>query len=169
MCASSAEPTPSEAELKRCTRFWGDRMRDVYAEHGADLDVAAIYADSRMNLSPWHLWDIPTGIANADAQTLEVRDVLARAPTDPASRHYAGILHLQIHLLELSPTPEAAIAPGDYLRNPIPASGHFAHMPSHIDIVMGDHRRAIALNEQATIADRLYERHTDDADLYTLY
>lgn len=144
-------------------------MRDVYAEHGDNLDVAAIYADSRMNLAPWQLWDIPTGKPNADAHTLEVRDVLAKALNNPASRHHAGILHLQIHLMELSPTPEAAIVPGDHLRNLVPASGHLAHMPSHIDIVMGDYRRAIASNEQAMIADRLYERCTDDADFYTLY
>jgi tetratricopeptide (TPR) repeat protein len=164
-----AEPTPTAAELKHCTRLWGDAMRDVYARYGDDLDVAAIYADSRMNLAPWQLWDIPTGKPNVDAHTLEIRDVLARALVDPRSHTHAGVLHLWIHLMELSPTPELAIVPGDRIRDLVPSSGHLRHMPSHIDIVTGDYRRAIASNAQAIVADREYERFTDDSDFYAIY
>lgn len=163
------EPTPDAAELKRCTRLWGDAMRDVYARYPDDLDVATVYADSRMNLAPWQLWDIPTGEPNADAHTLEIRDVLAKALADPRSHTHPGVLHLWIHLMELSPTPEVAIVAGDRLRDLVPSSGHLRHMPSHIDVVIGDYRRAIDSNAKAMVADREYERLTSDSDFYTVY
>ena len=36
-------------------------MREVYRSHPGDLDVAALFADALMNLTPWALWDIATG------------------------------------------------------------------------------------------------------------
>ena len=36
-------------------------MREVYRSHPDDLDVAALFADALMNLTPWALWDQSTG------------------------------------------------------------------------------------------------------------
>jgi hypothetical protein len=32
-------------------------MRDVYRAHPDEPDVAALFADALMNLTPWALWD----------------------------------------------------------------------------------------------------------------
>jgi hypothetical protein len=46
-------------------------MGGVYQDFGDDLDVAALYADALMNLTPWQLWDLRTGEPAAGARTAE--------------------------------------------------------------------------------------------------
>lgn len=55
--------------------------------------------------------------------------------------------------MEMSPTPGKALHAANHLRNLSPDSGHLRHMPSHLDILLGDYRQAIASNYDATIAD----------------
>ena len=40
---------------------YADAMREVYQAHPGDLDVATLFADALMNLTPWALWDQATG------------------------------------------------------------------------------------------------------------
>jgi hypothetical protein len=57
---------------------YADEMRDAYQAHPDDPDVAALFADALMNLTPWALWDQATG-QPATAGTIEAKDVLERA------------------------------------------------------------------------------------------
>ena len=50
---------------------YADAMGRVYAAHPDDLDVATLYADALMNLTPWQLWDITTGEPAEGARTVE--------------------------------------------------------------------------------------------------
>ena len=84
-------------------------MREVYRSHPDDLDVAALFADALMNLTPWALWDQTTGQPAAGAATAEARAVLERALAHPGGRAHPGILHMYIHLMEMSPHPEGAL------------------------------------------------------------
>ena len=64
-------------------------MRGVYQRFPDDLDVAALFAEAMMNVTPWRLWDLPTGHPAEGAHTEEIRRVLDRAlatPTDAATR-----------------------------------------------------------------------------------
>ena len=151
------------------TKAWGDKMERVYLDHPKDLDITSIYADSRMNIAPWKLWDIHTGTPNENAHTSETRRILSSALHDARTKTHAGVLHLWIHLMELSPQPELALAPGDLLRGLIPDAGHLHHMPSHIDLLVGDYRRAISTNWEAHIADEKYASLTSKVDFYTAY
>ena len=57
-------PLPGRRAAADCSawnRGYADAMRDVYREHPGDLDVAALFADALMNLTPWALWDTATG------------------------------------------------------------------------------------------------------------
>jgi tetratricopeptide (TPR) repeat protein len=163
-------PKENNGDFVGWTKSWGDEMQKVYKEFGHDdLDITAVYADSRMNIAAWRLWDIPTGKPNEEAHVSEVHRVLQHALLNPKSKTHAGVLHLWIHLMELSPTPEVAIVPGDLLRDLIPDSGHLHHMPTHIDVVTGDYRRAIASNARAMVSDIKYARMTSDSDFYTFY
>jgi predicted Zn-dependent protease len=78
-------------------------------------------------------------------------------------------LHLYIHAVEASPTPEKAEAPADRLRNLTPGLGHLVHMPSHIDIRLGKWQKAIETNQRAIDTDRRYTSRSTRQGFYRLY
>lgn len=148
---------------------YAQAMRAVYALAPDDLDVATLYADALMNLTPWQLWDLRTGEPAAGARTLEAKTVLDRALTAETSSAHPGVLHMYIHLMEMSPTPEKALAVADRLRGLVPDAGHLHHMPSHLDVLCGDYRRVVSGNSDAIRADEKYLRRAGAMNFYTLY
>ncbi|WP_338682510.1 hypothetical protein QD712_10075 [Streptomyces acidiscabies] len=148
---------------------YADAMEAVYALAPDDLDVAALYAEALMNLTPWQLWDLRTGEPAHGARTREARDVLERAlAADPEGAH-PGLPHLYVHLMEMSPTPEAALTVADRLRGLVPDAGHLLHMPSHLEVLCGDYRRAVADNTAAITADAKAHARGGAMNFYTLY
>ncbi|KIW20844.1 hypothetical protein PV08_01422 [Exophiala spinifera] len=148
---------------------YADAMSAVHAQFPDDLEVATLCADALMNLTPWALWDLRTGQPSPDAKTLEVKRILDHALALPGGSTHPGLLHLYIHLMEMSPTPERAMSYADNLRNLVPDSGHLRHMPSHLDILCGDYRAAIASNSAAMVADKKYTARAGPLHFYTLY
>ncbi|CRG89104.1 hypothetical protein PISL3812_06139 [Talaromyces islandicus] len=149
---------------------YADAMKAVYQEFPRDLDVAALYADALMNLTPWSLWNLKTGEPAPGARTLEIRSVLEdNALAQENGLQHPGILHLYIHLMEMSATPESALRIADYLRELVPDAGHLNHMPSHLDILCGEYRQAIISNTRAIHADEKYEINAGSLNFYTLY
>ncbi len=84
---------------------YADRMLAVYESAPGDPDVAALCADALMNLTPWQLWDLRTGLPADGARTEEAKAVLDGALATEAGAHHPGVVHLYIHLMEMSPTP----------------------------------------------------------------
>jgi tetratricopeptide (TPR) repeat protein len=148
---------------------YADAMKSVYTEFQDDLDVATLYADALMNLTPWQLWDLATGQPAPHAHTLEVKRVLDRALAQDGGLAHPGLLHLYIHLMEMSSTPEAALPVADHLRGLVPDSGHLNHMPTHLDVLCGDYQRAIASNSDAILADEKFLARAGPVNFYTLY
>jgi tetratricopeptide (TPR) repeat protein len=148
---------------------YADRMRAVHALAPDDLDVAALYADALMNLTPWQLWDLLTGEPAEGSRTVEAKDVLDRALATDAGAEHPGLLHLYIHLMEMSPVPETALPVADRLRGLVPDAGHLQHMPSHLDVLCGDYRRVVADNTAAIAADEKYRARSGAMNFYTLY
>ncbi|KAL4893909.1 hypothetical protein BDV59DRAFT_192717 [Aspergillus ambiguus] len=145
-------------------------MKTVYEEFGKeDLDILALYADALMNMNPWALYDSLTGKPNLATPVIEVRAVLERGLTFPAYKRHPGILHMYIHLMEMSETPEVALVPADHLRDLVPDAGHMPHMPSHLDVLIGDYRRAIDANMKASIADDKFYAHRGGKNFYSIY
>ncbi|KAI1956870.1 hypothetical protein LOZ58_006002 [Ophidiomyces ophidiicola] len=144
-------------------------MAAVYASFPGDLDVAALYADALMNLTPWQLWDLETGKPAQGARTEEARQVLEPALRLPGGSEHPGLLHLYIHLMEMSNTPEVAAPWADALRELVPDAGHLNHMPSHIDILCGNYEMAVTANTKATAADRKFVEREGSLNFYTLY
>ncbi|HEY2877939.1 hypothetical protein [Nocardioides sp.] len=144
-------------------------MRTAYQSFPDDLDVAALFAEALMNVTPWQMWDLPTGQPAEGAHTVEAREVLERALATPAARRHPGVLHMYLHLMEMSPTPEAASEAGDLLRDLVPDAGHLRHMPSHIDVLTGDYRAVIEANQAAYEADERYVAAEGVMNAYTLY
>lgn len=146
---------------------FADAMRPVYAAHPDDLDVATIFVEAIMNRTPWQMWDLKSGGVAEGAGTVEARKVLERAMReDESAMAHAGILHLYVHLMEMSPFPELALRAGDALRTLMPDAGHLIHMPTHIDVLCGHYRDTLVYNQRAIAADRKY---LDDAGAMNFY
>ncbi|MFD7303775.1 tetratricopeptide repeat protein [Streptomyces pharetrae] len=148
---------------------YADSMRAAYEQASDDLDVATLYADALMNLTPWQLWDLRTGEPAEGARTRDARAVLERALDTPGGRDHPGVLHLYIHLMEMSPTPETALPVADRLRGLVPDAGHLQHMPSHIEVLCGDYRRVVSDNSAAIAADEKFHARAGAMNFYTLY
>jgi len=161
-------PEPDE-EMTGWSEAYAQAMREVAAAHPEDLDVAALFADALLNVTAWSLWDLPTGQPAVGAHTLEARRVLELALARPGGMRHPGLLHLYIHLMEMSPTPEAALEPANALRGLVPDAGHLLHMPTHIDVLLGDYERVIDGNEAAIAADDRYVAHAGTLNFYSLY
>lgn len=161
------EPTKTNCSV--WNREYADHMGSVHAEFPDDPDVATLYADAMMNLTPWQLWDLSSGQPASGARTLEVKRVLDHALSLEAGYRHAGVLHLYIHLMEMSREPEAAMPAANRLRGLIPDSGHLNHMPSHLDILVGDYAQAVAANTDAIRADEIFLRREGPMNFYTLY
>lgn len=157
--------TPSEGYA--LNHPYARAMEAVYLEHSNDPDATAIYVDALMNLTPWQLWNVRTGEPAQGARTTEAKEALekglAKHPRHP------GMLHLYIHLMEMSNSPEQALKAADDLRGLVPDAGHLNHMPSHIDILCGDYRRAISSNTDAILADNRFVDRDGAINFYSLY
>ena len=157
----------------KVTPIWNDdyaaAMREVYETHKDDLDVTALFAEAIMNRTPWALWDIKSGKPAEGADTAEAIAVLERAMAAKDGMQHPGILHMYIHLMEMSPHPERALRAGDALRTLVPDAGHLIHMPTHIDVLCGHYKEVIDGNSQATIADQKYLARAGAKNFYSLY
>jgi tetratricopeptide (TPR) repeat protein len=139
-------------------------MRDVWKAHPDDADVGALFAESLMDLRPWDLW---TGEGKPQPGTDEVVATLEAVLAGSANHPLA--LHLYIHAVEASPTPERAVRPADRLRNLQPGLGHLVHMPSHIDVRTGNWAQAMEANAKAIEADRKYRAKSPQQGFYRVY
>ncbi len=163
-----------QAEVQEDMSPWNDAfcnaMRDVSARFPQDLDITAIFAEAIMNRTPWKMWDLATGQPAEGADTAEAVAVLERAfAAQPAAWDHPGLLHLYVHLMEMSPFPERALRHGDRLRDMVPDAGHLIHMPTHIDVLCGYYQDVVTTNQQASRVDAKYRDYAGALNRYTGY
>ncbi|AMD01069.1 hypothetical protein [Halomonas chromatireducens] len=153
-----------------CLDGYADAMRDAYRAHADDLDVIALFAEALLNRTPWQLWDLPTGEPATGADTLEAKAVLEQAFGEiEGAWDHPGLLHMYIHLMEMSPNPELALRHGDRLSALVPDAGHLVHMATHIDVLCGDYHNVVDRNEVAIAADRRFLEREGADNFYTVY
>jgi tetratricopeptide (TPR) repeat protein len=155
---------PPPGDRTALDHAYANAMRSLWRSHPKDADIGALFAESLMDLRPWDLWtpdSKPQPGTDEVLATLE--SVLAIAPTHPLA------LHLTIHALEMSTTPEKADTAADRLRELTPGLGHLVHMPSHIDVRRGRWVQAMTANEKAMEADRRYNAQVPRQGFYGLY
>src|SRR5262249_5911389 len=132
-------------------------MAKVAAQFPNDDEIATLYAEAVMDLSPWNYWkpggQEPNPQSTPIVPTLE--RVLARHPD------HAGAIHLYIHAVEASARPKRAEPYADRLRGAIPGAGHLVHMPSHIYYRVGRYLDALEDNKTAVKVDEKYLADTD--------
>ena len=131
---------------------YASAMAKVAAQFPDDNEIAVLYAESVMDLSPWNYWQPggrdPNPQSGPIVPTLE--RVLARDPNHP------GAIHYYIHAVEASDRPERAEPYADRLRGALPGAGHLVHMPSHIYYRVGRYLDALADNKTAAEVDEKY-------------
>jgi tetratricopeptide (TPR) repeat protein len=148
---------------------YADAMTALAAAYPDDVDVQALAADALVNITAWALWDTRTGQPAPKSRVVEAKRILDAALDTPAGQSHPGILHLYLHTMEMSATPEAALPAADLLRGLVPDGGHLAHMPSHIDVLCGQYRASVEANLIAVEADRRFVERAGPLNFYSLY
>jgi tetratricopeptide (TPR) repeat protein len=148
---------------------YADAMRAVHRRHPSDLDVCTLFAEAMMNRTPWQLWDLPSGRVAEGADTKETQAVLEAAFDCDGAWSHPGLLHMYIHLMEMSPHPELALRHGDALSDLVPDAGHLLHMATHIDVLCGDYMNVVGRNHRAIVADNKYLQQAGADNFYTIY
>jgi tetratricopeptide (TPR) repeat protein len=141
-----------KADRKALDAAYAAAMGKVTAEFPEDNEIAVLYAESVMDLSPWNYWQ--PGGRESNPQSVAVvptlERVLAKDPNHP------GAIHYYIHAVEASDRPERAEPHADRLRGAIPGAGHLVHMPSHIYYRVGRYLDALSDNKTAVAVDEKY-------------
>ncbi|WP_159234620.1 tetratricopeptide repeat protein [Mycolicibacterium vanbaalenii] len=148
---------------------YADAMSALAKTHPADIDVAALTADALVNVTAWALWDSRTGQPAPGSRVVEAKRILDDALATPAGREHPGILHLYLHTMEMSTTPQEALPAADLLRDLVPDAGHLRHMPSHIDVLCGNYRDSVVANLAAVQADQRFVEREGPLNFYSLY
>ncbi len=161
---------PATEDFSAWHDAFADAMRKVHKDYPHDLEVCTIFAESMMNRTPWQLWDLKSGNIADNADTAEIINVIETALSDiEGAWDHAGLLHLYIHVMEMSPHPERALRQGDRLRQLAPDAGHLRHMPTHIDVLCGDYQNVVDRNGEAIVANRKYYKHRGADNFYSFY
>jgi hypothetical protein len=136
-------------QMDALNRAFADACREASLAAPDDPNLAWCLAEALMNCRPWSLWDINTG--EKAPETAEIVESLARglalAPEHP------GLCHCAVHCYEMSPYPERCLPQCDVIRTFSPDNGHLLHMPSHIDVLVGQYKEAVTANAKAIDAD----------------
>jgi tetratricopeptide (TPR) repeat protein len=139
-------------------------MGRAAARFPEDLDIAAIYAEALMDLSPWDYWE-PGGRKLKPAVaplTDTIERVLAKKPD------HIGAIHLYIHAVEASADPFRAERYADRLAKLAPNAGHLVHMPAHIYFRVGRYKDSLDINRRAVKVDEKYISSQKPAGVYPL-
>ena len=149
---------------------YADAMRKLYQSHQDDLDITCLFAEAIMNRTPWQMWDLPSGKPVDGADTEEAIAVLDKAfETIEGAWSHPGLLHMYIHLMEMSPHPERALRHGDALSTLVPDAGHLLHMPTHIDVLCGEYQDVVSRNQMAIQADKNEVAGSGGENFYAVY
>jgi len=159
------------AEFEQWDNTYALEMRRVYQRFPDDQDVAALFIEALMMRTVRRLWDLKTGEPAPNSCALEALSACDRALTSAEEARipqHPAILHLHIHLLEMSAMPERAMGSADLLGEMCPDAGHMNHMPAHIHVLCGEYERAKRASEKAIRANDLYLAYTDEPTYYLL-
>jgi tetratricopeptide (TPR) repeat protein len=149
---------------------FADAMRAAFAAHPESLDLRTVFVDAMLNRTPWRMWDLASGSPAEGADTREAQRVCEEAlEHDPRVWSHPGLLHLYVHLMEMSPHPERALKAADVLRTLVPDAGHLVHMPTHIDVLCGQYHDVVHWNRAAIRADLKAYARDGAMNIYTGY
>ncbi len=163
---------------------YADHMQALVARYAEHADITTLACEALLNCTPWQLWDTDSRSQASGSRVHEALALLEPLLNDDHPAHaHPGLLHLHIHALEMSPTPEAAAGSAEKLRQlvmsaqlqnqPTPTHDtysqlppHLPHMASHIDVLQGKYRHTININRIA--ADTDLQISSEDGEFYQI-
>jgi tetratricopeptide (TPR) repeat protein len=139
-----------EAEEKKDKAF-AYFMRKLYHKHVEDPEVAYFYISSMMTIHAWNLFEYPIGkpLSSDVPEILEALENSLRI-----FPNHVGLCHMYVHICEMSSFPQRALGACQVLRSTFRDAGHLVHMPSHIDVLIGDYEACVKVNIAAIYADK---------------
>ncbi len=147
-------------DVKQLAVDYKNAMRELVKHYPNDPDAATLYAESAMDLRPWHLWTKEEPAPGTVEIIAVLESVLKRDPQHIGANHY------YIHAVEASPHPEVALASAERLRTLVPAAEHLVHMPAHIFMRTGNYEAAAQSNEEAVRVDQSYRKRSAEQKFY---
>jgi len=165
--ASAYERAYVEALARRCSKDAKPDVAKMDADYAAamatlvknypdDLDAAAFYSESLMDLHRYDWFDASGNPSNDTPQILSLLEsILVRDPTHSLANH------LFVHVWDTSPYPQRAFDAAAHLEHDVTGAGHLPHMGGHIYASVGDFESAARVNEIAAEADRRYMSATN--------
>ncbi|HJS72775.1 MAG TPA: hypothetical protein VJ921_00710 [Vicinamibacteria bacterium] len=155
--------TGKPEDREAANKAFAEAMREVAKAFPDDLDAQVLYAEAMMDLRPWGYW-MPDGEPHEG--TSEIVSLIESVLEQDS--HHPLALHLYIHLIEPTETPEKAEFAADRLLTLMPGAGHMVHMPSHIYQRIGRYEDAARSNELASLADEDYITQCQAQGLYPM-
>ena len=157
----ASDPKADRAKLDAA---YAEAMARAAARFPDDVDIAALYAEALMDLSPWNYWEADGMRLKAVVAPLlgTLEGVLARQPD------HVGAIHLYIHTVEASSYAKRGERYADRLAKLAPQAGHLVHMPAHIYFRLGRYRDSLATNRVAVKVDEAYIQRFRPGGVYPL-
>src|SRR5215831_7674973 len=88
-------PADPSADLRQAAEQYHDAMRHLVKQFPDDLDAAALFAESGMNLHPWGLWHVDGTAEDGTEEIITtLESVMKRDP------NHTGAIHYYIHAVE---------------------------------------------------------------------
>ncbi len=150
------------AERGALDQAYAEAMGEVAARFPDDEQIAVLYAEALMNLSPWDYWT--AGGSQPKGRTTEILGLLENVLTD--NPDHPGAIHYYIHMVEASAQPERAEVYARRLPATMPGAGHLVHMPFHILYRIGEYKDALAANKAAVAADEAFIAQASPEGIY---
>jgi tetratricopeptide (TPR) repeat protein len=155
----SGDETANRDELNQA---YAKAMEEVARRFPRDSEIAVLYAESLMDLSPWNYWD--AGGTTPKGRTADILATLERVLK--ANPDHPGAIHYYIHMVEASSNPKRAEPYARRLAAAMPGAGHVVHMPFHIYYRIGKYRSALEANRAAVKVDEAYIAQASPKGLY---
>ncbi len=144
-------PEPVE-DRRHLDLAYSAAMKELYQRYDSDPEIAALYAESVMDLYPWNLYDKEGEPREWTPDVIALLEkVMKEYPDHPGAHHF------YIHATEASNSPERALASAKKFDDGlVPGAGHLIHMPSHTYIQTGDYHKGSLANLEAVKIDSAY-------------
>jgi tetratricopeptide (TPR) repeat protein len=166
-CRVQKSHAVSPEEFDRWDDDYAAELRRVYHSHRDDYDVAALFIEALIMRTPRRLWDVKTGLPAKHSDVIEALEICERAIAMDGAKKHPALVHLHIHILEMSNEPERAQASAAALATMCPDAGHMNHMPGHVHVLCGDYERARIASTKAIAANDRYLAYAGALTPYT--
>jgi len=152
-----------DADRTKLDLTYAQAMGDLAKKYPDDPDAQVLYASALMETMPWDYYQ-PNGDPKPEIVVVQttLESAIKRWP------NHTGALHLYIHAVEASSTPNRGEPVADALAPLAPSAGHLVHMPSHIYLRVGRWEDAADANRKASLADEDYIAQCHAQGLYPI-